>query len=186
MKRLRDTYCSFCGTAYAPPLAYPRTCPNGACAVEIWANPIPVVVILLPIRQGGREGLLVVRRGIEPARGRLALVGGFLEEHESWQVGMAREVREEVGVHVDPASVEPYWFASSAPRPNHLLLFGTAPAQDASALPAFVRNDETEERGVVFGPKGIRDVFVFPLHIEAAERWFAARGNDDAHGYVTL
>jgi len=121
MQRVRDTYCSYCGTQFPAPLAYPRTCP--ACQIQIWANPIPVTVVLVPIVDGDRTGLLVVRRAIPPQIGKLGLVGGFLEEHESWQHGGAREVREETGVIVDPARLETHWFASSEPRPNRLLLF---------------------------------------------------------------
>jgi ADP-ribose pyrophosphatase YjhB (NUDIX family) len=65
------------------------------------------LVVLAPAVGGGRAGLLVIRRAIEARRGRLALVGGFLEAPESWQRGGAREVREEAGVTVDPAALEP-------------------------------------------------------------------------------
>jgi len=69
----QDTFCSYCGTAYVPPLAYPRTC--ATCKTTVWSNPIPVSVVLVPVERDGRTGLLVVRRDIEPKRGLLALVG---------------------------------------------------------------------------------------------------------------
>ena len=78
----RDSFCGYCGTAFAPPLAYPRTCRS--CKTTIWANPIPVSVVLLPVVRDGKTGLLVIRRGIEPGLRKLALVGGFIEEHETW------------------------------------------------------------------------------------------------------
>ncbi len=186
MPPARDTYCSFCGTAYAPPLAYPRSCPS--CKTQVWANPIPVSVVLVPVARDGRTGLLVVRRGIEPGRGKLALVGGFLEEHETWAEGGAREIREETGVVVDAASLAPFWFTSTSPRPNRVLLFsiaGPAPV-DGGALEAFEANAETLERGLVFGPGGLAEVFAFALHVEAARRFFEARGADGPHGFVTV
>ena len=64
---------------------------------------IPVSVVLVPVWQGSRIGLLVIRRAIAPRIGRLALVGGFVEEQESWQATAARETREEAGVLLDPA-----------------------------------------------------------------------------------
>jgi ADP-ribose pyrophosphatase YjhB (NUDIX family) len=182
MTLTRDTYCSFCGTAYAPPLAYPRTC--AACKTQIWANPIPVSVVLVPVMQGARTGLLVIRRAIEPRKGKLALVGGFLEEHERWAEGGAREVREEAGVAVDPATIAPFWFTSTEPRPNRVLLFGVAAPIDAGALGAYEPNHETSERGLVFGPGGLDDVFAFPLHAEAARRFFAARGIGGDHAFA--
>src|ERR1041385_8550592 len=87
----RDTYCSFCGTKYAEPLVYPRTCPG--CKTQVWANPIPVCVALVPIKTPDGTGLLTIRRAIPPGIGRLALVGGFLEEHERWQDGRSEERR---------------------------------------------------------------------------------------------
>jgi len=39
--------------------------------------------VLVPIVHGGREGLLVIRRSIDPGKGKLALTGGFLEEQET-------------------------------------------------------------------------------------------------------
>ena len=87
----RDTFCSYCGTKYDETLAYPRRCRG--CTTQVWANPIPVGVGLVPVVAAEGTGLLVIRRAIPPQIGKLALVGGFLEEHESWQQGVAREVR---------------------------------------------------------------------------------------------
>jgi ADP-ribose pyrophosphatase YjhB (NUDIX family) len=180
----RDTFCSYCGTAYAPPLAYPRTC--SGCKTTVWANPIPVSVVLLPVVREGRTGLLVIRRGIQPGLGKLALVGGFLEEHETWQIGGAREMREETGVTIDASTLEPFWFTSTEPRPNRVLLFSLAKPVDAPALAAFAPDHETTERGLVFGPNGLGDVFAFPLHVEAARRFFAARGITGDHGFSNI
>jgi ADP-ribose pyrophosphatase YjhB (NUDIX family) len=180
----RDAHCSFCGTAFPPPLGYPRTC--ASCGSTVWANPIPVSVVLVPVRRGGRVGLLVVRRGIEPAIGKLALVGGFLEEHETWQQGGAREVREEVGVTVDPSKIEPFWFTSTQPRPSRVLLFGVHEEVDGSALAPFSPNHETLARGLVFGPRGLEDVFAFPLHVEAARRFFASRAVEGGHDFAEV
>src|SRR5688572_7889878 len=121
---MRDAFCSYCGKAFEPPLSYPRTC--GGCQVQIWANPIPVSVVLVPIVRDDRTGLLVVRRGIQPGEGKLALVGGFLEEHETWAEGGVREVREETGVIVPPDGLETFWFTSTSPKPNRVLLFSIA------------------------------------------------------------
>jgi ADP-ribose pyrophosphatase YjhB (NUDIX family) len=187
MTRVRDTFCSFCGTPYADATRYPRACGNAACAVQVWANPIPVSVVLVPVRTDrARVGLLVVRRAIEPQKGRLGLVGGFLEEHETWQVGGAREVVEETGVRVDPSSIEPFWFASTEPRPNRVLLFSVAAPIDAAGFPPFAVTSETSERGLVFGPVGLAEVFAFPLHVRAAERFFTARGLAGPHDYTQL
>jgi len=173
MSTKRDAYCSSCGTAHTQTASYPRVCAH--CGLQVWANPIPVSVVLVPVEMGDRTGLLVVRRGIEPRKGHLALVGGFLEEHETWQEGGAREVREETGVAVDPSTLTPLWFTSTAPRPNRVLLFSVAAPVKESELAPFSPNTETAERGVVFGPEGLDEIFAFPLHVEAARRFFHAR-----------
>ncbi|HMY15879.1 MAG TPA: NUDIX domain-containing protein [Polyangium sp.] len=139
-------------------------------------------MVLLPVVTAGKTGLLVARRGIEPGRGKLALVGGFLEEHETWQQGGAREMFEETGVRIDPNSLEPFWFTSTHPRPNRVLLFSIAKPISADDLSTFTPNHETLERGVVFGPDGLDELFAFPLHAEAAKRFFLDRnitGNAD-------
>jgi len=180
----RDTFCSFCGTAYDPPLAYPRTCTG--CKTTVWANPIPVSVVLVPVVGGGKTGLLVVRRSIEPRKDKLALVGGFLEEHETWAEGGAREIREETAVVVDAEKLTPFYFTSTQPRPNRVLLFSIAQAVESTALGTYTKNNETSERGLVFGPDGLDDVFAFPLHAEAARRFFADRGLGGAHDYTQV
>jgi ADP-ribose pyrophosphatase YjhB (NUDIX family) len=182
METVRDTFCSYCGTRFPAPLAYPRSC--ATCRTQIWSNPIPVCVVLVPIVDGDRGGLLVIRRAIQPGLGKLALVGGFLEEHETWQHGGAREVREETGVIVDPATLVPHWFASSAPRPNRVQLFSIAPAQRADSLPSFTHNTETSERGVIYGPAGLDEVFAFATHVEATRRYFEPRGVTAHHGFT--
>ena len=173
----RDTFCSHCGVRFADATTYPRTCT--ACGAQSWANPIPVAVVLLPVTVGARTGLLVVRRAIPPV-GRLSLVGGFVEDHESWQMCATRELHEEAGVVIDPTALQPLWYASSAPRPDRVVLFSLAPAVDASALPPFMPNAEASERGIYFGaPEGGGtgdDELGFPLDVEAARRYFVHMG----------
>ena len=181
MQVVRDTFCSFCGTKYGEPLAYPRTCTG--CKTQVWANPIPVAVVLAQVTDGTKTGLLVVRRSIPPQIGKLALIGGFVEEHESWQECAAREVREEACVELEPARLEPLWYASSEPRPNRILLFSLAPALRAAELPPFAPNDEASERGIIFGPEGVEEL-AFPLHAEAARRYFASRSVPGPLGFV--
>jgi 8-oxo-dGTP pyrophosphatase MutT (NUDIX family) len=45
----------------------------------------------------GKEGLLLLIRGKEPAKGRLDLPGGFVDPGEGALEGLARELREEIG-----------------------------------------------------------------------------------------
>jgi ADP-ribose pyrophosphatase YjhB (NUDIX family) len=150
----------------------------------VWANPIPVAVALVPVKDRGRTGLLVVRRAIEPRVGMLALVGGFVEEHERWQDGAAREVAEETGVVVDPTTIRLFDAVSTEPFPNRILMFATTAPVDAATLPTFTPSGESSGRGLVYGPAGLDEVFAFPLHIAAARRWFAEQGIAGPHAHA--
>lgn len=184
MALVRDTYCSYCGAAYPEPLRYPRACSN--CKTQVWANPIPVSVLLVPVVRDGRIGLLVVRRAIEPQKGKIALAGGFVEEQETWAQGGAREVLEEADVDIDPAKLKPFWFTSTEPRPNRILLFSVCEPLDARDLRSYKPNAEASERGLVFGPSGLESIFAFPLHAEAVRRFFAERGVTGDHDYALV
>jgi ADP-ribose pyrophosphatase YjhB (NUDIX family) len=160
----RDDFCNNCGTAYADTRSYPRTC--SSCAHMVWANPVPVVVLLVPVKDGARTGLLTVRRAIPPV-GELAFVSGFMDRGESWQESAARELEEEANVSIDPAELRPLHFVST-PDGATVLLFATAPAINAEDMPPFVPNEEASERKVIFECVPL----AFPLHNEVATKYF--------------
>lgn len=164
----RHAHCSFCGAAFPPGVGWPRAC--AACGNVSYLNPLPVAVLVLPVRHddGDPDGLLIVRRNIPPA-GKLALPGGFIDHGERWQAAAARELREEAQVIVDPDTIHELRVLS-APD-GTLLVFGLAPAIAAAALPAFVPNDETQDRLVVREPTEL----AFPLHTQVMREWFAGR-----------
>ena len=54
------------------------------------------------------QKLLWIQRKLEPKRGFWAIPGGFMESGESSAEGAARELWEEAGVRLDPASLEFY------------------------------------------------------------------------------
>ncbi|GGU49059.1 NUDIX domain-containing protein [Lentzea flava] len=161
----RDDFCNSCGTRYADTSGYPRTCPG--CAHMVWANPVPVVVLLVPVKDGARTGLLTVRRAIPPV-GELAFVSGFMDHGESWQQSAARELQEEANVFVDPDELRPLHFVST-PDGGTVLLFATAPAINAEDMPPFVPNEEASERKVIFECEPL----AFPLHNEVATKYFS-------------
>lgn len=68
---------------------------------QVWKNPLPVVVLLVPVP----EGILLVRRAARGSFAKLALPGGFQEQGETWQEAGCREVFEETGVRLSPDKV---------------------------------------------------------------------------------
>ena len=179
----RKQFCQSCGGLVATGPDGHKRC--GQCGLDIFENPIPVVVALVPVRDQDRIGLLVLRRGIEPGRGKLALPGGFLEM-EAWQSGLSRELEEETRLVLGPDVWSPFGFASSEPRPNRLLAFATCPAIPAADIPAFTPSDETEALGLVFNPDQLDALIAFPLHHAQIRAWFARHGGTGPVGFHPL
>jgi 8-oxo-dGTP diphosphatase len=65
------------------------------CGRVHYRNPLPVVVGVLSRRDGK---ILLIRRGIDPGKGKWALPGGFMEEDESPEEAVLREIEEEIGI----------------------------------------------------------------------------------------
>jgi ADP-ribose pyrophosphatase YjhB (NUDIX family) len=154
----KNSHCSYCGHPFAEEAPWPRQCTG--CGKKTYLNPMPVSVVLVPVD----GGLLVVRRAIEPRKGLLALPGGFIGLGESWQEAGAREVAEETGLRLDPATIRDFCALSSPD--GHVLIFGLVPP--IPALPTFTPNAETLELAVLPGPAEL----AFPLHTAAAAAYF--------------
>ncbi|MEW1700509.1 MULTISPECIES: NUDIX domain-containing protein [unclassified Streptomyces] len=165
MKDTHDTHCSSCGAAHRAAAGWPRTCQ--VCGATAYRNPLPVAVALLPVTDGGGTGLVVITRTIEPARGGVALPGGFIDHGEDWRAAVVRELREETGIEA-PAEDVRLADAMSSPA-GHLLLFGLLPPRAASALPPSVATDETSGHHLLSAPQDL----AFPLHTRATAKWFA-------------
>ncbi|GLW27274.1 NUDIX hydrolase [Actinoplanes regularis] len=161
MAQDRHAHCTYCGARFVPGQPWPRRC--GACGETMYRNPTPVAVAIQPIG----SGLLVVRRGIPPAQGRLALPGGFIEFGETWQAGAVRELGEETGLKADAAEVR-HFDTISAPD-GTLLIFGLLPRlADAAGLPTTPPPAEALGLEVIYGPVELG----FSLHTRVANRWF--------------
>ena len=159
----KNSHCSYCGHAFAVNQPWPRRC--AGCDNTSFVNPLPVAVLLLPVD----DGIVVIRRGIPPQEGWLALPGGFIDFGETWQAGAARELYEETYIRIPPEDVALYRVAST-PH-NQLLIFGLAKPRTEAELPPFVPTNETTERMILRGPREL----AFLLHTQALEDYFAGR-----------
>jgi ADP-ribose pyrophosphatase YjhB (NUDIX family) len=159
----RFAHCTYCGARFTPGQAWPRRC--AACGETSYLNPKPVAVAVQPVG----TGLLVVRRGIPPARDKLALPGGYIDIGETWQAAAARELHEEVGLKVDPAGIRLY-DTVSAPD-GTLLVFGLlTPLPDASTIPPPTGNDESLGWEILYEAAELG----FSTHTAVAHRFFGA------------
>ncbi|GBC64144.1 hypothetical protein DENIS_5162 [Desulfonema ishimotonii] len=161
MHHQKDTHCSYCGAPFVPAMPWPRTCTD--CGRISYLNPLPVAVILVP----AGDGLIFIRRGIGPGKGKLALPGGFIDRGESWQEAGAREVWEETGVRVDPQEIRQFGVRSSPD--GFLLTFGLAAPVSPEALSPFHGTDETSERVILNRPP---EIPAFQLHADMAAKYF--------------
>ncbi|PWR05677.1 NUDIX hydrolase [Micromonospora acroterricola] len=143
------SHCSYCGAAYPSTAGWPRVCDG--CGETVWRNPLPVAVAVLPVRTDEGLGVVVVRRDIEPARGLLALPGGFIEYGEEWSDALVRELREETGL-VAVAEDARLFAVHGAPAGGTMMVFGVLPEQRAEDLPPSAPTEEATEWLVLTDP----------------------------------
>ena len=159
----KNNHCSYCGNAFAVDQPWPRRCAH--CGNMTFRNPLPVAVVIQPVD----DGVLTVRRTIQPRSGWLALPGGYIEFGESWQAAGARELWEEAGVTIDPSSLHEIR-VFSAPD-NTLIIVALAPPMTNAQLADFVITEEASERFIVRTPQEL----AFPLHTEVVADYFAGK-----------
>ena len=162
----QHSYCSYCGTAYEGDAPWPRLC--AACGETTWRNPLPVAVALLPVDTDEGRGLLLVRRDIEPARGELALPGGYIELFEEWRQATVRELLEETTIVADASEVT-LFDVHSTPS-GTLSVFGLLPPRPLGELPTSIRTEEATGYEIAFTARTL----AFSTHTRAMADYFAS------------
>jgi ADP-ribose pyrophosphatase YjhB (NUDIX family) len=162
----KNSHCSYCGTAFPGGLPWPRTC--GHCKNISYLNPLPVVVVLVPVLASSEVGLVMIRRGLGPGTGKWALPGGFVDAGETWQEAAAREVREETGIILDDKTIREFRLCS-APDDTLLIFCSSGPVPEEDISP-FVPCLEARERRIASMPP---EDMAFMLHRETMELYLA-------------
>ena len=106
-------HCPLCGGDFAPAVVEGRTrqvCTR--CRYVLYANPAAASAGVVIDAQGR---VLLVRRAIDPHRGRWALPAGYQEIDETPQAAAAREVREETGLEVEVGPLFDLLFVTDNP-----------------------------------------------------------------------
>ena len=91
-------YCPLCATPLEERFAFQQmraVCP--ACGFIHFRDPKVAVIGMITWEQQ----VLLIRRGVEPMKGRWALPGGYMDAGEMPTDALMREVREEVGLEVE-------------------------------------------------------------------------------------
>ncbi|HEY6006828.1 MAG TPA: NUDIX domain-containing protein [Geobacteraceae bacterium] len=159
----KNSHCSFCGTRFAAAAPWPRRCT--ACGNTSYLNPIPVAVVLLPVG----EGIVVIRRNIEPQKGTLTLPGGYIDCGETWQEAAQRELLEETGIAIAADDITLYDVENGLD--DTLVVFGLAAGQPAECLRPF-SSPETQETVLIDRPLELG----FAMHTRVVARYFTERG----------
>jgi ADP-ribose pyrophosphatase YjhB (NUDIX family) len=153
------SHCSYCGGRYHEAEPWPRQCQT--CRITSYLNPLPVVVVLLPLG----DGLIVIRRNIEPQKGTLTLPGGYLDLGETWQQGARRELCEETGIDIAEQEISLYDVQNGLD--DTLVIFGLAKPQSVKLFQTF-SSAETQEVLLIDEPIELG----FPMHTEVMKSFF--------------
>lgn len=98
-------FCPSCGEKYAKKGASsqrPFDCDS--CGFGNHIKSFPTVSAIIP-QKGSPHKVLIAKRAKEPHKGKYVTTGGFLDYGESWEIGIIREIREELGVDVEAVEV---------------------------------------------------------------------------------
>lgn len=108
-----------------------------------YRNPTPVAVGIVPLKDGLNGYYLGVVRGIAPVNG-IAFPGGYVNEMESAEEAVCRELQEECGLTTTPAEWKP--IATKVTPKNILLIFMELQREVSYSdlVDAFVQNEETK------------------------------------------
>lgn len=92
-------YCQFCGQGIKFKDSFAQC---EGCGKSIYLNSKPTASVIFVFN----NRILLCRRGVEPAKGKIDIIGGFLNNGEDPLVGAVREVEEETGYKVDKKNLE--------------------------------------------------------------------------------
>ncbi len=139
----------------------------------IYDNAPTVVVMLVYVNQEDRKGIWIIRRNTNPGKGFLALPGGF-QMRETWQQAGARELREELGIDVNPEDI--YQFGEAVTdKYMHNLIFGVVEIKELPVVK--VNPEEVAESWIATSWQAIpvEDEWAFPLHYKYMSRFVTSR-----------
>ena len=102
MKTTQDIYkyCTVCATELKADDGH-KVCPN--CGKHYYFNAKPCVAILITNDEGE---VLMTKRAADPFKDWWDVPGGFVEEHETLEEAMRRELKEETGLEVSDLKYE--------------------------------------------------------------------------------
>lgn len=139
-------YCLRCGSALVQAERFGRVrplCP--ACGWVYFADPKVAAAVL--IEQDGK--VLLVRRSVDPMRGRWTMPAGFIDAGEDPALAARRECLEETGLQVNISGLLTVLYGQEHPHGAHIIIFYRAeiiagemkPGDDVDGVGFFARED---------------------------------------------
>ncbi|MEM7292464.1 MAG: NAD(+) diphosphatase [Pseudomonadota bacterium] len=97
-----NQFCGSCGAAtYGAQAGHSRRCSNSECAREIFPRTDPAVIMLVEDLSDPKNPKALLGRNKRFAARMFSTLAGFVDPGETLEACVAREVYEEVGVHVE-------------------------------------------------------------------------------------
>ncbi|HEX2480928.1 MAG TPA: NUDIX hydrolase [Methylomirabilota bacterium] len=137
------------------------------CGFVCYLHP-KIVAVTIPVRDGR---VLLARRAIEPAHGLWTFPGGYVDWGESVAEAARREMREEVGLDLDPTGLVGIYSYPGAPAVI-VVYHVTVP----DGLDAAADAHEVSETGYFSREEIPWDSLAFRSTREALEDWFRRQG----------
>jgi 8-oxo-dGTP diphosphatase len=138
-----------------------------ACGFVLYQNPVPGAGVLVEMD----EGVVLIRRGHTPHKGRWALPAGFIEADESIEEAAIRECKEETGLDVELIDLFGVDSFPEGPIQSGIIIFYRARAVGGELRPG----DDAAEVAV-FPPEGLPADIAFRTHRTVLARWVGMHG----------
>lgn len=168
MAQQNPTFCRRCGQEMGEALVGGRTrlvCSQ--CGFVLFQNPVPGVGVLVETK----GGIVLIRRGHAPNKGRWALPAGFIEADESIEDAAIRECKEETGLDVELIELFGVDSFPEGPVQSGIIIFFRAHPVDGELRPG----DDAAE-AAIFPPDGLPTDLGFRTHRTVLARWAGMRG----------
>ena len=162
------TYCQRCGHAMGEGQVGGRArlvCPS--CGFVLFQNPVPGAGVLVEME----DGVVLIRRGHEPHKGRWALPAGFIEADESIEEAAVRECKEETGLDVELIELFGVDSFPEGPVQSGIIIFYRVRPVGGELRPG----DDAAE-AAVFAPNALPVDLAFRTHRTVLARWAGLHG----------
>jgi 8-oxo-dGTP pyrophosphatase MutT (NUDIX family) len=130
-------------------------------------SPLSVAVAIIPVEKDGKIQYLGLRRNIEPAKGRIAFPGGFVDTQEGLIEAAIRETFEETGLSLPDKAEWSIFHSALTPRNENLIFVAYSQVVPWKTVEkAFAEIQESGETQEIIAIDENTEIG-FPLHKEA-------------------